>query len=52
MTTTASTERGTAPRLNFGFDRFSGFYLWGLFIVVFGIWTPDLFLTANTVRSV
>jgi len=51
MTTTSSEPR-TLPRVNFGFDRFSGFYLWALFIVVFGIWTPDLFLSANTVRSV
>jgi ribose transport system permease protein len=43
----------TAPRsLNLGFDRFSGLYLWALFIVVFGIWTPDLFLSADTARSV
>ena len=43
----------TAPRsVNMGFDRFSGLYLWALFIVVFGIWTPDLFLSADTARSV
>ena len=43
----------TAPRsLNLGFDKFSGLYLWALFIVVFGIWTPDLFLSADTARSV
>ena len=28
-----------------GLDRFSGVYLWILFIVVFGIWTPSEFLT-------
>ena len=43
----------SAPRsLNLGFDRFSGLYLWAAFIVVFGIWTPDLFLSADTARSV
>ena len=43
-----------APRrkLNTGFDRFSGLYLWGLFIVVFGIWTPSEFLTSSTLHSV
>ena len=43
-----------APRrkLSTGFDRFSGLYLWGLFIVVFGIWTPSEFLTSSTLHSV
>jgi ribose transport system permease protein len=38
--------------LSFGFDRFSGFYLWALFIAVFGIWKPHEFLTGATVHSV
>lgn len=44
----------TSPtrRLSFGLDRFSGLYLLGLFIVVFGIWTPDLFLTQTTLTSI
>ena len=29
-----------ARKINTGFDRFSGLYLWALFIVVFGIWVP------------
>ena len=36
----------------FGFDRFSGLYLWALFILVFGIWKPSLFLSMNTVHSI
>lgn len=36
----------------FGLDRFSGLYLWALFIVVFGIWTPHVFLTMPIVHSV
>lgn len=39
-------------RVSFGFDRFSGLYLWALFIVLFGLWTPDLFLTSATLHSV
>jgi len=39
-------------RLNFGFDRFSGLYLWGLLIVVFSLWAPTLFPTAGTVHSI
>lgn len=35
-----------------GVDRFAGVYLLGLFIVVFGIWKPDEFLTAGTLHSV
>jgi ribose transport system permease protein len=43
----------TAGRgFSFGFDRFSGLYLWAFFIVVFGIWTPRLFLTQSTVHSI
>lgn len=32
--------------------RFSGLYLWLLFIVIFSIWVPDTFLTWTTVKSV
>jgi ribose transport system permease protein len=35
-----------------GLDRFSGVYLWILFIAVFGIWTPSEFLTSSTLHSV
>lgn len=35
-----------------GLDRFTGLYLWALFIVVFGVWKPDQFLTMDTVHSV
>lgn len=37
---------------SFGFDRFSGLYLWALFIAVFAVWVPDLFLTSGTLHSV
>src|ERR1700729_2947931 len=54
MTVQAGTAMKRTPRLklNTGFDRFSGLYLWALFIVVFGIWTPSEFLTASTLHSV
>jgi ribose transport system permease protein len=35
-----------------GLDRFSALYLGVIFIAVFGIWTPHLFLTMSTVESV
>jgi ribose transport system permease protein len=39
-------------RVNFGFDRFSGLYLLALFIAIFGISQPGLFLTMGTVHSI
>lgn len=58
--TAGSTTPATAPagsrvggrRINLGFDRFSGLYIWALFILVFGLWTPSLFLTGSTLHSV
>ena len=35
-----------------GLDRFSGVYLWIIFIVTFGIWIPHEFLTLSTLHSV
>lgn len=35
-----------------GIERFAGVYLLALFIMVFGIWKPDEFLTAGTLHSV
>ncbi len=39
-------------RRSLGLDRFSGLYIGALFIVVFGIWEPSLFLTMATLHSV
>ena len=47
-----ATARKPRRKFNTGFDRFSGLYLWALFIIVFGIWVPDQFLTAATLHSV
>ncbi|MGC4936126.1 ABC transporter permease [Gordonia sp. DT30] len=35
-----------------GFNRFSGLYLWAIFIITFAIWVPDLFLTTVTLHTV
>jgi ribose transport system permease protein len=35
-----------------GVERFSGLYLWALFIVVFAIWVPSLFLSGVTFKSI
>jgi ribose transport system permease protein len=44
----------TTPKFKFtfGLQNFSGLYLWTMFIVVFGIWKTDLFLTSATLHSV
>lgn len=44
--------KSSGRRLNFGFDRFSGLYLGLLFLVVFSILSPGLFLSVNTFFSV
>jgi ribose transport system permease protein len=42
----------TFRRSNLGPQTISGLYLWALFIIIFGIWTPNLFLTSATMHSV
>jgi ribose transport system permease protein len=42
----------TRFRPSMKFDRFAGLYLWLTFVVVFGAWKPDLFLTTATLHSV
>jgi ribose transport system permease protein len=42
----------TQRRFSFGLQAYSGFYLWALFIVVFGVWKTDLFLTSATLHSI
>jgi ribose transport system permease protein len=37
-------------RFSFGLDRFSGIYLWIVFIVVFSVWSPGVFATMSTVH--
>jgi len=53
VTVTEKTQaRGRRRKFSTGFDRFSGLYLWALFIIVFGLWVPDQFLTTSTLHSV
>jgi ribose transport system permease protein len=42
----------TRSRFTFGLDRLSGLYMWALFILIFGIWTPQLFLSMATLHSI
>jgi ribose transport system permease protein len=53
VTVTDKTQQGGRRRkFSTGFDRFSGLYLWALFIIVFGLWVPNEFLTTSTLHSV
>jgi ribose transport system permease protein len=52
ITRRAEPVTARSRRFGFGFDRFSGLYLWAGFIIVFGIWKSDSFLSMDTVHSV
>jgi ribose transport system permease protein len=39
-------------RINFGFDKYSGLYVWALLVLIFALWIPDLFLQTSTVKQV
>lgn len=59
-TTTAGPPPGgeTAHRRSFGdlarlpLERASGLFVWLAFVVIFGIWVPDTFLTGTTAESI
>jgi ribose transport system permease protein len=40
------------PAVRLGLDRFSGLYIWALFIVILGLKEPSLFLTGATAHTV
>jgi ribose transport system permease protein len=50
--TEQTPQRTRRRKFSTGFDRFSGLYLWALFIIVFGLWVPNQFLTDSTLHSV
>jgi ribose transport system permease protein len=52
VTVTEQTPGRGRRKFSTGFDRFSGLYLMALFIIVFGLWVPDQFLTTSTLHSV
>jgi ribose transport system permease protein len=47
-----TTETRARWRPSFGFNRFSGIYLTAAFIVIFGLWEPDTFLTTTTAKNI
>jgi ribose transport system permease protein len=62
MSETTSTTPATAPdagqeskpkrRINLGFDKFSGIYVWALLVVIFSLWIPDLFLSWDNFTTI
>ena len=44
------TDPATAPaparkrRINLGFDKYSGLYVWAVLVIIFSLWIPNLFL--------
>jgi ribose transport system permease protein len=52
MSNTNQVTLGSRLRdINFGFDRFSGLYIWALFIIIFAIWVPDSFFDLDTAQG-
>ena len=43
---------GIFRSFGFGLDKFSGLYVWGILILVFGLWIPDLFLNVANFRII
>jgi ribose transport system permease protein len=39
-------------KFNAGFDRFSGIWMLGLLVLLFGIWVPDTFLQTSTLQTI
>lgn len=54
MTDLQTATEATKPkrRINLGFDKYSGLYVWAALILVFSLWIPDLFLQVSTLKQV
>jgi ribose transport system permease protein len=52
--TAAAATAAAKPkkRINLGFDKYSGLYVWALLIIVFSLWIPSLFLQTSTIKQV
>lgn len=52
---TAPAAEDAAPRkkrFNFGFDKYSGIYVWALLVIIFSLWIPDLFLNLDNFKTI
>jgi ribose transport system permease protein len=55
MTQPAPAPEATATpkrRINLGFDKYSGLYVWALLVIVFSLWIPDLFLNLDNFKTI
>lgn len=55
MTQTAPAPEATAApkrRINLGFDKYSGLYVWALLVIIFSLWIPDLFLNLDNFKTI
>ena len=55
MTQTAPSPEATATpkrRINLGFDKYSGLYVWALLVIIFSLWIPDLFLNLDNFKTI
>lgn len=48
----SATKSSTPRRLTLGLDRFSGLYVWAALVLIFGLLTPETFLTWSNLRIV
>ena len=39
-------------RINLGFDKYSGLYVWAVLVIVFSLWIPDLFLSWDNAKTI
>jgi ribose transport system permease protein len=39
-------------RINFGFDKYSGLYVWAVLVIIFSLWIPDLFLNLDNFKTI
>lgn len=52
QTTQAPDAAPAKRRINFGFDKYSGIYVWLILIIIFSFWIPDLFFTLDNVKAI
>jgi ribose transport system permease protein len=55
MTQPAPAPEATATpkrRINLGFDKYSGLYVWALLVIIFSLWIPDLFLNLDNFKTI
>lgn len=54
MTDLQNAPQAVQPRrrINFGFDKYSGLYVWAALVLIFALWIPDLFLQVSTFKQV